>query len=126
MKDLLLTQSGDLYFDESGDIKLTDSVSQAILVRLRWFWEEWRFSPEFGVPYFEEFLVKNPNLNYIRQLIREQIASVKEVTGIPMLDITFDKSRRELKIIFTATTQAQEIKEEVLINAQMGNNSDRV
>lgn len=35
MKDILLTADGDLAIGETGDISITDSVRQAIRVRLR-------------------------------------------------------------------------------------------
>jgi hypothetical protein len=34
MKDILLTSDGDLKIDEQGDISLTDSIRQAIRIRL--------------------------------------------------------------------------------------------
>lgn|GEM_PF-3755842 len=57
--DILLTPDGDLNITENGDIQLPESVRQAIRIRLLWFFSEWRFAPEIGVPYFEDFLIKN-------------------------------------------------------------------
>ena len=54
MKDLLLDESGDLLLDETGDIQFTDSITQAIAIRLRWFLNEWKLGPELGIPYYEE------------------------------------------------------------------------
>ena len=34
MKDLRLTEDGDLYITEDGDVQFTDSVLQAIKIRL--------------------------------------------------------------------------------------------
>ena len=83
MKDLLITRSGDLYIDPAtGDIIITDSVEQAIQIRLRWFFKEWRLGPRKGIPYWEEVLIKNPNKLRIRQLFREAILSVEEVEDL--------------------------------------------
>lgn len=41
MKDLLLDKNGDLVFT-NGDVSFTDSVVQAITIRLRWFFGEWK------------------------------------------------------------------------------------
>ena len=71
MKDILLTADGGLAIGETGDISITDSVRQAIRVRLRWFFQEWRLGPEIGIPYYEEILVKNPNNLRIKQSIRD-------------------------------------------------------
>ena len=59
MKDVLLTDAGDLLINSVGDISLTDSVQQAIAVRLRWFADEWRLGRDIGVPYFEDILIKD-------------------------------------------------------------------
>lgn len=56
MKDLLLDKDGDLYLTPNGDVSLTDSVRQAILIRLRWFLGEWKFNTSFGLPYFSQIL----------------------------------------------------------------------
>ena len=40
--DLKLTNSGDLEISEDGDVSLTQSVRQAVLIRLRWLFGEWR------------------------------------------------------------------------------------
>ncbi len=61
MKDLLLDKDGDLYLTSNGDVSLTDSVRQAILIRLRWFLGEWIFNTSFGMPYYSQILIKNPN-----------------------------------------------------------------
>lgn len=42
MKDLLLDRDSDLSVTENGDICLTDSIRQAIFIRLRWFLGEWK------------------------------------------------------------------------------------
>ena len=59
MKDLLLNIGGDLYIDPAtGDIEITDSVEQAIQIRLRWFIAEWWLGPGYGIPYWEEVLIE--------------------------------------------------------------------
>ena len=77
--DILLTRDGDLHIDEWGDIKLTDSVRQAVRIRLQWFFNEWRFAPEYGVPYFEDVFIKNPDLLRIRRIVRDEAMSVEGV-----------------------------------------------
>ena len=60
MKDLLLTRDGDLYIDPAtGDIKITDSVEQAIKIRLLWFWQEWRLGPQKGIPWDDNYPKEN-------------------------------------------------------------------
>ena len=93
MKDLLLDRYGDLVVNERGDITITDSVAQAIIVRLRWFFNEWRFAPQYGVPYFEEILIKNPNKLRIIQIIREEVMSVDEVESVDNINVETQPNR---------------------------------
>lgn len=94
MKDLLLNRDGDLVINATGGVEITDSVAQAIIIRLRWFFNEWRFAPQYGVPYFEEVLVKNPSDLRVRQIIRDEILSVEEVESVSRLDISLRPDRR--------------------------------
>lgn len=114
MLDLLLDRGGDLMITDGGDVQLTDSIAQAIQVRLKWFLSEWRFGPGLGVPYYEQILVKNPNTLHIRQLLREQIMSVQEVTDVPKLELGFNRSARRLNVRYTAVAGSEHIREEVV------------
>ena len=96
MKDLLLTSDGDLAVVSGNFVDLTDSVAQAITVRLRWFFSEWRFAPQYGVPYFEEILIKNPNDLRITQIIREEVMTVKEVEAVKEISVTIQPNRTAL------------------------------
>ena len=60
MIDILLEEDGDIAVSEVGDISITNSVRQAVLIRLRWIYNEWRLGPELGFPWFEQVFVKNP------------------------------------------------------------------
>ena len=42
-KDLKLTPAGDLALAPEGDVIITNSIAQAIRIRLRWFLGEWAF-----------------------------------------------------------------------------------
>jgi hypothetical protein len=119
MKDLLLTRYGDLYIDPAtGDIQITDSVEQAIRIRLLWFWREWRLGPGKGIPYWEEIFVKNPNKLRLRQIFREAIMSVEEVVDVLDLGVAIDPATRILTVRYKArTTDDAEHGGEVHINA---------
>ena len=117
MKDILLTADGDLAIGETGDISITDSVRQAIRVRLRWFFQEWRLGPEFGIPYYEEILVKNPNNLRIKQIIRDEILTVEEVDDVRNIVLTVDSEERTAVVSFTVAVGDKILREEVLIDA---------
>ena len=81
MTDIRLGKDGDIVVSEIGDISLTESVRQAVLIRLRWIYQEWRLGPEMGFPWFEEVFIKNPNTVKIRSLIRDEIMQVEGGDG---------------------------------------------
>lgn len=116
MLDILLGNSGDLKITDSGDIELTNSVRQAIRVRLRWFLGEWRLGPDAGIPWFEEILIKNPNIDRCCQLFREAILSVEEVKNVTNMSLTIDPKTRRAVLKFSATTEEETFNEEVLIS----------
>lgn len=116
MKDLLLDKNGDLYLTPSGDVSLTDSVRQAILIRLRWFLGEWKFGSLLGLPYFSEVFVKNPNIAVIEQLFREQILSVEEVVGVEECRAEINRRLRVCRVTFCANTTQGAIREEMTID----------
>jgi len=112
MTDILLNSDGDLNLTENGDIQLTKSVRQAIRIRLLWFFNEWQFAPELGIPYFEDILIKKTNMNRIRRIIRN------EVMGVGVRDVQnigIDVKNRRAAISFTAVTDEETYREELLI-----------
>jgi len=115
MKDILLTPDGDLNINEWGDISLTDSVRQAVRVRLQWFFNEWRFAPQFGVPYFEDILIKNPDLERVRQIIRDEALSVDEVQDARNITIRVDRPARSALVTLEIVVAEEIYREEVLI-----------
>ena len=99
-----------------GDIILTQSVRQAIKIRLKWFLGEWRLGPLLGLDYWGTVLVKNPNLVKVRQAIRDEILSVEEVTGVNRVDLKADAAKRQLIVSYEAVTSEETFREEVKIN----------
>lgn len=112
--DILLNDKGDLSFN-GADIILANSVIQKIKIRLKWFFQEWRWDDEAGMPYFEYLFIKNPDLDQARELIEEQIFNVDEVTDVTDVSITIDSSSRHATIYFVAETDEETFKEEVNI-----------
>lgn len=98
MKDILLNGSGDIKLDSKGDLQFTDSVSQAIAIRLRWFENEWKLGPSLGIPYYEEVFIKNPSTLLLEDRIMEAIYDVDEVDDIKNLTLKLDKYSRTLTV----------------------------
>ena len=116
MLDILLNRDGDLHITEQGDVLLTQSVRQAVKIRLLWFFREWRFAPQNGVPYYEEILVKNPNPERIRRIVKREASSVDEVTAVRNITVEYSKATREALIRYFLVVGEETYREEVLIN----------
>lgn len=100
MKDILLDRSGDIKLDAKGDLQFTDSVSQAIAIRLRWFQNEWKLGPALGIPYYEEVFIKNPSTLLLEDRIMEAIYDVDEVDDIESLVLNLDRYTRVLTVTY--------------------------
>lgn len=115
MLDIKLNADGDLDVSAFGDISTTESVRQAVLIRLRWIYDEWRLGPEYGFPWFEEVFVKNPNTIKIKQLIREEILKVSEVRAAEVTKIDYDPAKRTAKFYYTVKVGEETYREEVTL-----------
>lgn len=115
MLDIQLDKSGDLAVSQAGDIFMTQSVKQAVLIRLRWIFNEWRLGPEFGFRWFEDVLVKNPDTLKIKQLIREEILKVDEVVSVTVKTVNYDAAKRTFSCAYTFSTDEETYRDEVTL-----------
>lgn len=115
MLDIMLDADGDIKVSATGDISKTESVRQAVLVRLRWLYSEWRLGPELGFPWFEEVFVKNPNTAKIRQLIRDEIVKVDEVTSAEVISVKYDPAKRAATFVYTCSVGEATFRGEVTL-----------
>lgn len=116
MYDLKLDHTGDLEISDTGDVMLTQSVRQAVEIRLRWLFGEWRFAPEAGVPYFDRIMVKKPDIEGIKQILRTEIMAVDGMTDVQNLQVAIDSKSRVATITFGGTADGENFNEEVLIS----------
>lgn len=112
--DILLGNNGDLCF-KNIDIILADSVEQKIKIRLKWFFQEWRWDDEAGIEYFEYLFVKNPDMEQIQEIIEDAIFDVDEVTDVNYVNIAVDSLTRKAVITYEAVTDEETIKGEATI-----------
>lgn len=113
MSDLMLDKTGDLSVTETGDVTISTSLQQEILIRLRWILEEWRLGPELGFPWFQEVLVKNPDTSLIEQRIRDTILEIERVTEADVEIVEYNSRERTLTVKYTAYTDEGTFSEEV-------------
>ncbi len=115
MLDIMLDTGGDIKVSDTGDISTTESVRQAVKIRLRWIYNEWRLGPELGFPWFEEVFVKDPNTTKIRHLIRDEIMKVDEVTAAEVTSAEYDRAARTAKFVYTCTVGEAVFRDEVTL-----------
>lgn len=113
--DILLDKNGDIDL-KNNDIRLVNSVQQKIKIRLKWFFQEWRWDDEAGIPYFEYLLTKNPDLEMAKELIEDAIFNVDEVTEVDNVEIVVDTLNRTALITYTAVTDEETFREEVQLD----------
>ena len=116
MKDLLLDDSGDILFGNDGDVRFTDSVKQAIEIRIKWFANEWKLGPSLGIPYYDDVFIKNPSEELIEEKIREVISEVDEVEEIEAFSIIEDRDLRKIKISYSVLVSGKVIEGRLSIN----------
>lgn len=116
MFDLKLNSGGDLHIGADGDVSTTESIVQAVSIRLRWCLDEWRLGPGLGFPYYEEVFVKNPNLVKIKYLLRDLIMQVDGVTNVNSVEIETDPQTWKAKITVVFAVGEETYKEEVITN----------
>jgi len=117
MLDILLEKDGDIALSNTYDIQLTESKCQAALVRLRWILNEWRLGPDFGFPWLEDMLVKNPNIPKIKQAIRDEIMKVEGIDSAYVTDVEYDAVKRKAWFSFKIAVGQETFVEEVELYA---------
>lgn len=106
MADLKLDLTGDLDVT-NGEVTLTsgiDSIIQDVAVRLKTFLGEWFLDQRVGIPYFQNILIKNPNLPVIQTIFQQAILETEGVLSITNFEFNFDTASRQLDISFEAKT----------------------
>jgi hypothetical protein len=123
--------SRDLVISETGQVRLTDGVPEAaaqrIAISLLMFTGEWFLDLAAGVPYYEEVLIKNPDLDLIRALFRRKVAEDAYVVDVPRCEVTFNNATRALTVEFDARlregSELQILIEEGIVNGALVVNS---
>ena len=109
--DFALDDDGDEFADETGLAMTGDlnGIRQQVMLRLGFFKGEWFLDEERVVPWYEEILMKSPNLIRIREIFREAILSVSGIREVTYLDLRFSAFARTLDVNFRASTDLGEL-----------------
>jgi hypothetical protein len=103
--DLLLDDNGVVL--RSGDWAFAidrEGIQQRIGQTLRTIAGEWFLDLDYGLPYFEQILVKNPNLPSVQDTFRRALLSVKGVSSVERLTLSLDTTSRTLTVIWVVLT----------------------
>ncbi len=88
-----------------GDIVLASglqAVAQRIKDRLQTFLGEWFLDRDFGPPYLDDVLIKNPSLTLVRSILLAQAElSLNDEAVITDFEVTLELASRELEVAFT-------------------------
>jgi len=121
----MTTTPRDLLIDPTtGDLALVDGaaqwasgdalVRQRVGIRLRTQVGEWAYDTAMGLPYFEQVLVKTPDLRLIRALIVAETQRARGVLAVTRADVTFARSTRRMTAVVVARTTTGTIREEIV------------
>lgn len=95
----LALEAGDLVSVE-GD----EATAQEIRTRLLLFRGEAFTDLREGMPYYDQILVKAPDLGRIREIFRQAILSVPSVVDVPVLTVDLERATRRATITWEART----------------------
>lgn len=91
------------------DARGTNNVLQDILCRLRTFEGEWFLNVNLGLPYFQQVLVKNPDVALVAAEYKETILTTPGVKSLDKFTLDIDRLTRRLFVTFTCSTVAGKV-----------------
>lgn len=116
--------------DDTGDIELingdlalangADAVKQALRQELKMFAGEWFLDLDYGVPYYKDVLVKNPNANLIKGIFMDKILGTPGVLELLSFSMDYDPKARTLKVLFKARSYDGDIDFSEVIGGENG------
>lgn len=105
--------AGDLYL-----VKDLEAIRQEAETRMRFFLGEWFLDNTAGLPYFQNILVKAPNLNAIKTILSNEVLKVAGIKSLLKMDLNFDRVARTLVVKWTANTDLNKLVEGTVALAQ--------
>lgn len=111
VRDIALDADGDLDIT-AGDLVLVsdaDAILQAVRIRLQFFQGEWFLDESAGLPYFQDILVKNPDMNVLQFLFRKAILETPGITAVNALTLSVDSATRSLSVSYRASSDVGEL-----------------
>ena len=111
VRDIALGTDGDLSIS-AGDIVLisgAEAIVQAIRIRLQFFKGEWFIDLNAGIPWFQDVLVKNPDVNLLYSIFRKALLETPGVLAVNALSLSLDRGTRTLTVSYRVSTDTDEL-----------------
>lgn len=93
--DIALNSQGDL--DLTGNelhlLSGTDAIEQHWRIRLKSFAGDWLLDQRNGIPYYEQVLVKNPNMAVLRAIFHEASLGTPGIAEITLFTMDLSSDR---------------------------------
>ena len=89
-------------------LRTIDTLEQRIRTRMQTFMGEWYLNEEMGVPYFQEVLVKNPDVARVRALLLAALLSVEGVKQVTKFNVAFIPGDRRFTVDFHCISDDEE------------------
>ncbi len=111
MTDIKLDDNNDIAIENNDIVLITavDEVRQRLLENLRTFKGEWFLDLELGIPYYQDILKKNIDLNVIETILKDAILDSPGVLELLDFSLDLDDSTRQLDVNFTVRASEGEI-----------------
>ena len=107
MIDIAIDQlTGSLAFRDFDLVLVDDTVQiqQNLVIRLKFILGEWYLDITQGVPYFEDFFIKNPNQIRIESVLKQEIINTPGVVELLAFDSSYEDTTRKYFVNFTVRT----------------------
>lgn len=106
IRDFALDDSGDMAVG-GGDLSTVAGVAavkQAVNITVKVILGEIFADQSIGIDYLNQILIKNPDPFVVRQLIRDRIVNIPDVTDVVGANLTVDRAARTGSIKYSIRT----------------------
>lgn len=80
-----------------------DAIEQHLLIRLKFFLDEWFLDSRVGIPYYRDILIRNPNLDLIRNIYKTAVLDTPGIASVESIELDIDTASRTLNLSFACT-----------------------
>jgi len=92
----------------NNNLRMTTNTSQwlscKLEARLKTFFGEWFINSTIGVPYFEQILKKQVDINNVTTILSDYIKNTRGVKELITFDVDYDNISRHYKYTFEVTS----------------------